>query len=64
MDKGKSSHASFVENQVISHKIANRNAMAITAGILQYNPIQSAILRNLIGQIFATELDYIGECPQ
>jgi hypothetical protein len=35
-----------------------------TAGILQYNPIQSAILRNLIGQIFATELDYIGECPQ
>jgi hypothetical protein len=35
-----------------------------TAGILQYNPIQSAILQNLIGQIFATELDYIGECPQ
>jgi hypothetical protein len=35
-----------------------------TAGILQYNPIQLAILRNLIGQIFATELDYIGECPQ
>jgi hypothetical protein len=29
MDKGKSSHASFVENQVISHKIADRNAMAI-----------------------------------
>ncbi len=26
-----------------------------TVGILQYNPIQSAISRNLIGQIFGTE---------
>jgi hypothetical protein len=48
-------------------KSAVWNAQAVpasTAGILQYNPIQSAILQNLIGQIFATELDYIGECPQ
>jgi hypothetical protein len=35
----------------------------ITAGILQYSPIQSAILRNLIGQIFATELENIVKCP-
>jgi len=27
----------------------------LTVGILQYNPIQSAISRNLIGQIFGTE---------
>jgi len=26
-----------------------------TVGILQYNPIQSAISQNLIGQIFGTE---------
>ena len=37
---------------------------AYTAGILQCNPIQSAISQNLIGQIFATELDYIVKCPQ
>ena len=35
-----------------------------TAGILQCNPIQSAISWNLIGQDFATELDYIVKCPQ
>ncbi len=29
--------------------------LPITVGILQYNPIQSAISRNLIGQIFGTE---------
>ena len=28
------------------------------------NPIQSAILRDLIGQIFATELDFIGKKMQ
>ena len=32
-----------------------------TVGILQRNPIQSAILQDLIGQIFATELDFIGK---
>jgi hypothetical protein len=36
----------------------------VTVGILQYNPIQSAILRDLIGQFPATELDYIVVCPQ
>jgi hypothetical protein len=35
-----------------------------TVGILQYNPIQSAILRDLIGQFPATKLDYIVVCPQ
>jgi len=35
-----------------------------TAGISQYNPIQLAILQDLIGQIFASELDYIVKCPQ
>jgi hypothetical protein len=35
-----------------------------TVGILQYNPIQSAILRDLIGQFPATELDYIVVCLQ
>jgi len=34
-----------------------------TAGISQYNPIQLAILQDLIGQIFATDLDYIVKCP-
>ena len=38
--------------------------VAVAAGILQYNPIQSAISQNLIGPIFATELDYIVKCPQ
>jgi hypothetical protein len=33
-------------------------------GIFQCNPIQSAISQNLIGQNFATELEYIGKCPQ
>jgi hypothetical protein len=33
-------------------------------GILQYNPIQLAILQDLIGQFPATELDYIVVCPQ
>jgi len=33
-------------------------------GIFQCNSIQSAILQDLIGQIFATELDFIGKCPQ
>ena len=41
-----------------------RGQLIDTAGILQYNPIQSAISRNLIGPIFATELDYIVKCPQ
>ena len=35
-----------------------------TAGISQYNPIQSAISQNLIGQNLATELDSIVKCPQ
>ena len=37
---------------------------SLTAGIFQCNSIQSAILRDLIGQIFATELDFIGKCLQ
>jgi len=37
---------------------------ACTAGIFQCNSIQLAILQDLIGQIFATELDFIGKCPQ
>jgi hypothetical protein len=37
---------------------------AYTVGILQYNPVQSAILRDLIGQFPAIELDYIVVCPQ
>jgi vacuolar protein sorting-associated protein 54 len=36
----------------------------VTVGIFQCNPIQSAISQNLIGQNFATELEYIGKCPQ
>ncbi len=35
-----------------------------TVGILQYKPIQSAKYCNLIGQLRATELDYIVKCPQ
>ncbi|KAH9955949.1 hypothetical protein BJV74DRAFT_465677 [Russula compacta] len=35
-----------------------------TAGISQYNPIQSAKYCNLIGQSRVTELDYIVKCPQ
>ena len=35
-----------------------------TVGILQCNPIQSAISQNLIGQIFGTEWDYIVKCLQ
>jgi len=35
-----------------------------TAGISQYNSIQLAILQDMIGQMFATELDYIVKCPQ
>jgi len=37
---------------------------AHTVGILQYKPIQSAKYCNLIGQLRATELDYIVKCPQ
>src|SRR6266436_2453552 len=36
----------------------------LTVGILQYKPIQSAKYCNLIGQLRATELDYIVKCPQ
>src|SRR5260370_35064351 len=35
-----------------------------TAGISQYNPIQSAKYCNLIGWLRATELDYIVKCLQ
>jgi hypothetical protein len=38
--------------------------VAVSAGISQYTSIQLAILQNLIGQIFATELEYIVKCPQ
>src|SRR5260221_12477878 len=38
--------------------------ITITAGISQYNPIQSAKYCNLIGWSRATELDYIVKCPQ
>ena len=38
--------------------------MLLTVGILQYKPIQSAKYCNLIGQLRATELDYIVKCPQ
>src|SRR5258708_38719502 len=37
---------------------------SLTAGISQYNPIQSAKYCNLIGWSRATELNYIVKCPQ
>ena len=43
---------------------ATLTRMLLSLGISQYNPIQSAISQNLIGQIFQTELDYIVKCPQ
>ncbi len=42
----------------------NTEQDTITVGILQYNPIQLAKYCNLIGQLRATEVDYIVKCPQ
>ncbi len=44
--------------------IIGKNGGAHTVGILQCNPIQSAISWNLISQIFGTERDYIVKCLQ
>jgi len=47
-----------------AREIIGENGGAHTVGILQCNPIQSAISQNLIGQIFGTEWDYIVKCLQ
>ncbi len=47
-----------------SSKVEIQLPSVYTVGILQYKPIQLAKYYNLIGQLRATELDYIVKYPQ